>query len=66
MSGRNPVQVGDALRSDDSGVTAYIETLRRRLDANEAEIRALRASLQQRQADLYTGGQTEEQRKAMQ
>jgi hypothetical protein len=66
VSGRDPVQVGDGLKSDGSGLTAYIETLRRRLDANEDELRALRARPQQQQADVYSGGPTEEQRKAMQ
>lgn len=65
-SGRDPAQVSDGLKSDSSGATAYIETLRRRIDANEAELRALRAKLQQQQADFYNGGLTEEQRKAMQ
>jgi hypothetical protein len=66
VSGRDPAEVGVGLKSDGRGVAEYIETLRRRIDTNEAELRALRAKLQRQQADFYTGGQTEEQRKAFQ
>jgi hypothetical protein len=66
LCGRDPAPAGECLNSDGRGSHANIEDLRRRLDADEAELRTLRAQLQQQRADAYTGGQTEEQRKAMQ
>jgi hypothetical protein len=65
LRGRDPAPAGDRLNSDGREAHANIEDLRRRLDADEAELRILRAQLQRR-ADFYTGGQTEEQIKAFQ
>ncbi len=47
------------------GRPASFEDLRRRIDADEAALRAVRAQLRQEQADVYTGGLTEAQMRAL-
>lgn len=64
LPGRDPAPVGKGSNSDGRGAPANIEDLRRRIDADEANLRTLRAQLQQR-TDVYTGGLTEEQMRAL-
>jgi hypothetical protein len=64
LRGSDPAPVGEGLNSDGRGAHANIEDLRRRLDANEAELRTLRGQ-QQWRTDVYTGGLTEEQMRAL-
>jgi hypothetical protein len=62
--GSDPAPAGEGLNSDFRGAHANVEDLRRRIDADEANLRSLRARLQQR-TDVYTGGLTEEQMRAL-
>jgi len=61
---RDPARAGEVLNSDGRGAPANIENLRRRIDADEAELRALRAQ-QQEQSGVNTGGLTEAQMRAL-
>jgi hypothetical protein len=64
LRGSDPAPAGEGLNSESRGAHANIEDLRHRIDADEANLRTLRAQLQQR-TDVYTGGLTEEQMRAL-